>query len=131
MIADGIHVHPANMRLATTTKEGPGHVFLVTDAMSTVGSEITEFQLNGRQVLRQDGRLTLEDGTLAGADLEMARALSVMIDTVGLPKETALAMATSWPAELLRNPDGAGRFLEGRPAHAVYLENSRKGPRSV
>ncbi len=131
LIADGIHVHPANMRLSVSAKQDPGHIFLVTDAMATVGSDITEFELNGRRVLRQDGRLTLEDGTLAGADLEMSQALSVMIQSVGLPKETVFAMATRWPADLLRDPKGAGRFQEGSPAQAILLDHKQAVLRSM
>ncbi len=78
LIADGIHVHPAAMRAALAAKQGPGQVFLVTDAMATAGSEITEFTLNGRVIVRSGDRLTLEDGTLAGAHLDMARALRVV-----------------------------------------------------
>ena len=75
LIADGIHVHPASIRSAINAMS-PDRLFLVTDAMATVGSDITEFQLGGRRVLRRDGRLTLEDGTLAGADLTLGQAAS-------------------------------------------------------
>lgn len=124
LIADGIHVHAASMRIALAAKQGPGEMFLVTDAMSTVGSPITEFQLNGRRVLRRDGRLTLEDGTLAGADLEMPRALQVMIDTVGVPKAQALRMATSGPARCLKAPLGFG-FLSGSLQKNAILLNAQ------
>ncbi|MDJ0820244.1 MAG: N-acetylglucosamine-6-phosphate deacetylase [Paracoccaceae bacterium] len=122
LIADGIHVHPASMRAALAAKRGPGGVFLVTDAMATAGSEITDFTLNGRRVLRREGRLTLEDGTLAGADLDLPTALSVMTGQVGVARESALAMATSVPAGLLRDDCGFGRFAAGRPWHGIYLD---------
>ncbi len=122
LIADGIHVHASSMRAALAAKRGPGAVFLVTDAMSTVGSDITEFTLNGRLVLRRDGRLTLEDGTLAGADLELPTALAVLTEQVGIARDTALAMATSVPAALLRDDCGFGRFAEGQPWHGIYLD---------
>ena len=110
LIADGIHVHPATIRAALAAKRGPGEIFLVTDAMACAGSEITRFTLNGRQINRAEGRLQLADGTLAGADLSMARAIEVMIAQVGEPPARALARATSIPAGLLRRPRGVGAW---------------------
>lgn len=121
LIADGIHVHPASIRTALDAKKGPGKVFLVTDAMSTVGSDITEFRLNGRRVLRRDGRLTLADGTLAGADLDMPTALLLMQAEVGVTPQEAMSMATSVPASVLRNAQGFGRLSRGAPLHAIRL----------
>lgn len=121
LIADGIHVHPASIRMALAAKRGPGGVFLVTDAMSTVGSDITEFTLNGRRVLRRDGQLTLESGALAGADVDMPRSIAVMVGDVGLPMEQSLAMATSVPAGILRAAGSFGHFVLGQAARAVHL----------
>lgn len=104
LIADGIHVHPASMRNALAAK-GKG-IFLVSDAMATAGSDITCFTLNGREVYRANGQLTLADGTLAGADLEMGRAVYTLIHAVGEPLEIALARAISGPLALLRDHMG-------------------------
>jgi N-acetylglucosamine-6-phosphate deacetylase len=121
LIADGIHVHPASIRAALRAKQGPGRVFLVTDAMATAGSDIDGFTLNGRWIRRHDGRLTLQDGTLAGADLDFATAIGVLCGPVGLDRAAALAMATSVPADLLGAGGGLGRFVPGQPARAIHL----------
>ncbi len=121
LIADGIHVSAASIRVALNAKQGPGAVFLVTDAMATAGSDITEFSLNGRTIYRRDGRLTLSDGTLAGADLDMPTALRFMVDVVGVPVDEALGMATTVPAHVI----GAapfGRLTTGGPASFVHLD---------
>lgn len=125
LIADGIHVHPATIRAALAAKRGAGRIFLVTDAMSTVGSDIAEFTLNGRRILRRDGRLTLADGTLAGADLDMPRAIRVMTEEVGLDLSEALAMATSAPAAVLRDAKGFGHLRAGQPLNAVHLDKGK------
>ena len=126
LIADDVHVHQASMHTALAAKRGPGKIFLVTDAMSTVGSDITMFKLNGRAVYRQNGRLTLEDGTLAGADLELGRAVSILVTKMGLPKAKVLAMATSVPAEVLPRPRSAGRFKLNTPANPIWLDDRFK-----
>lgn len=120
LIADAVHVHPTAMRAALAAKRG-GEVFLVTDAMAGLGSDITEFLLNGRTVFRHDGRLTLQDGTLAGADLDMPRAVQVLCEEVGVAREEALRRATSVPASLIKGSAGLGVFEEGSPARAIHL----------
>ncbi|MEM9579328.1 MAG: N-acetylglucosamine-6-phosphate deacetylase [Pseudomonadota bacterium] len=113
LIADGVHVHPDMIRIALAAKRVPSRIFLVTDAMATAGSAIDGFSLNGRDVMRCNNRLTLADGTLAGADLSMARAISVMTEAAGDPLEAAIARATALPARLLRTPGGLGRLSGG------------------
>ena len=87
--------------------------------------------LNGRRILRRDGRLTLADGTLAGADLDMPKALRVMTSEVGVGLSRALAMATSEPGRVLRTDFGYGRLTVGQPAHAVYLDDGLRTARPV
>ncbi len=55
LIADGVHVAPASMRVALAAKRGGDGVFLVTDAMAVAGTELDEFELNGRRILRRQG----------------------------------------------------------------------------
>ncbi|KIN63646.1 N-acetylglucosamine-6-phosphate deacetylase [Sulfitobacter noctilucicola] len=107
LIADGVHVHPATIRLALAAHKGPRDIFVVTDAMACAGSDITHFELNGRQIKRAGGRLTLSDGTLAGADVTMARSLDVLINDVGEPPARALSRTTTVPASMLRDVGNA------------------------
>lgn len=119
LIADGIHVHPAVMALALAAR--PGGIFLVSDCMAFAGTDQTEMELNGRQVLRRDGRLTLADGTLAGADLTLPQAIATLTGLVGIAPERALAMATSEPARLIGLQASHGALLPGRKTEMVRL----------
>jgi len=123
IIADGIHVHPASLRVALAAKAGPGSLFLVTDAMAPAGTDMRSFRLNGREILRENGRLTLADGTLAGADLDMTRALRVITRDAGLALDRALAMATSVPARVAGLGDRSGALAPGRQADFVLLSD--------
>ncbi len=114
LIADAIHVHPAAMRAAFAAKRGPGEIYLVTDAMAPAGTELVQFELNGRVITRSNGHLTLADGTLAGADLDLTRAVRVLNAKVGLGLEPALAAATSVPARVAAI--GAGTLKVGAAA---------------
>ena len=120
IIVDGIHVHPAVLKLALAAK-GSDRFFLVTDAMPPVGTDATGFELYGQRILRRDGRLVTEDGTLAGADIDMVTAVRNCVHMLGLPLEDALAMASLRPAEFLRLDGRFGRLAPGYSADLVLL----------
>ncbi|MDD9977124.1 MAG: N-acetylglucosamine-6-phosphate deacetylase [Boseongicola sp.] len=101
LIADGVHVHPATVQAAWCAKEKPGRIFLVSDAMAVAGTDLEAFELGGRSIQRRNGTLTLADGTLAGADLDLTTAIKVMVEQVGVSLEAALQSATSVPASLI------------------------------
>ena len=116
LIADLIHVHPDMIRIAQRSKPKTG-LFLVSDAMAVAGTDHESFTLNTRKITRRDGQLTLEDGTLAGADLDLARAVSNIVSLGSAPAD-ALAMATSIPAKLIR---AGSAFAQGQPADFTHL----------
>jgi N-acetylglucosamine-6-phosphate deacetylase len=120
VIADTIHVAPATLRIALSAR--PDGLFLVSDCMAAAGTDQTEFFLGGRKILRRDNRLTLEDGTLAGADLTLPQAVAVMVRKIGLSPEQALAMATRIPSDLIGRAD-LGRLTAGARADMVHLSD--------
>jgi len=120
VIVDRVHVDRANLRLTLAAKS-PGTTFLVSDAMSVAGSELTEFSLQGRPIRRAEGRLVGEDGTLAGADLDLRTAVSNAADWLGLPLWRAWSMASEVPAALLGLTD-RGRIAPGCRAELVVVD---------
>ena len=123
LIADGHHVHPAALRAALRAKQGPARLFLVSDAMPPAGSGGDTFMLGGRVVTRRDGRLTLADGTLAGSDLTMDRAVRFAVEHLHQPLAEALRMASLYPAQFLRLEAIRGRIAPGFAADMVLLDN--------
>lgn len=124
LIADGIHIDPATMGIALRAKNGPARIFLVTDAMATIGTTMKSFTLNGRTISRQNGRLTLEDGTLAGADLDMISAVRFVYETIGLELDEALRMASLYPAQAVGQGRRFGRFAPGAAANILHLSDT-------
>lgn len=120
LIADGVHVHPAAMSLALAAR--PDGIFLVTDCMAFAGTDLTEMTLHGRQVLRRDGRLTLADGTLAGADLTLPDAVARLVRTLGVPEGRALRMASAIPAALIGRAADYGAIRPGARAEMLLLD---------
>ncbi|MGR6433019.1 N-acetylglucosamine-6-phosphate deacetylase [Rhizobium sp. PAMB 3174] len=120
LIADGHHVNWTTTAVAMRAKVGPGRIFVVTDAMSCIGTDEDTFTLNGRTIYRRDGRLTLADGTLAGADIDMLQCLRLVHDRLGLSLEEALRMVALYPARAI-GADRKGRLSEGADADFVVL----------
>src|SRR5690606_12919929 len=63
VIVDGVHVHPASLRVALAAKPR-GKVFLVTDAMPMVGSDNPAFELYGEVITAVDGVVRNAAGAL-------------------------------------------------------------------
>jgi N-acetylglucosamine-6-phosphate deacetylase len=120
-IADGHHAHPAALRIALRAKQGPARLFLVSDAMPPAASLGTTFALNGRTVTMRDGKLTLEDGTVAGSVLTMDQAVKYAVDHLHQPLTEALRMASLYPAQFLRLDRDRGRIAPRFVADMVLL----------
>ena len=118
IIADGVHVAPECLLVALAMKAEPD-LYLVSDAMAVAGSSAAHFRLNGRRILREGGRLTLEDGTLAGADITLPQSIAHLI-RLGVAPERAVAMASRVPADIIAAQD-RGRITQGARGDFVVL----------
>ncbi len=120
VIVDGFHVHPALLRLLVRVKPA-GKVVLVTDAMPPLGTDATSFTIYGRTILRRDGRLVTEEGTLAGADIDMAACVRNCVRLLELPLEESLRMASLYPATYLGLERRLGRIAPDYRADLTLL----------
>jgi len=121
MIVDGVHVDPTVLRLAL---RGLARPMLVTDAMPPVGGRRSSFALYGEEIAVQGGRCARQDGTLAGAVLDMASAVRNCVALLGVPLETALRFASAHPASFLGLGHVLGRLAPGYRADMVAIEPS-------
>ena len=123
IIADGAHVHWDVVRLAWRAKP-KGTLFLVTDAMSSVGAPGVDTIRIGDETARVvEGSLRLADGRLAGSLLDMGQAVRNCVVHAGIPLEDALAMAAAYPADFLGLGKSRGRLAPGLRADLVWLDN--------
>ena len=121
VIVDGVHVHPASLRVALAAKPR-GKVFLVTDAMPMVGSDDPSFDLYGETITAIDGVVRNAAGALAGSALDMATAVRNSVNLLGLPLDEAARMASTYPAEFLGLGASHGRIAPGYRADLVALD---------
>jgi N-acetylglucosamine-6-phosphate deacetylase len=119
LIADGVHVHPAALRIAVAAM--PHRITLVTDAMRACGLAEGTYKLYEYEVTVADGAARLADGTLAGSVLTMDGAVKNMIELAGLPLETVLPLATEVPARVAGCGDRKGKLDRRYDADLVVL----------
>ena len=120
IIVDGTHVDAVAVRAAFAAK-GADAIALVTDAMPSVGAKLDRFELMGRTISLREGRLTADDGTIAGAQLDMASAVRNAVWLAKLPLEDALRAASFTPAKFLGVEHERGALIRGARADMVAL----------
>lgn len=121
IIADGHHVDDAALRVAFAAKN-PDRMMLVSDAMPPAAGGPDRFELQGRVIIRKDGRLQLEEGVLAGSSLTMGEAVRYCVG-LGLELGRVLRMASLVPAMFLKRDNELGRIAPGYLASLVYLDD--------
>lgn len=120
LIIDGYHVHAAMARIAYAAKP-KGKVFLVTDAMATLGAESKSFRLYGETITEQDGRLLNAEGRLAGSAIGMIDAVRLNTQWVGVELGESLRMASLYPAQFMQLDAALGRIGSGYRADLVHF----------
>ena len=122
VIADGFHV--GQHALTMSVRAAADRLCLVTDAMMTLAGTSSGFDLDGRYISLADGRLTSEDGTLAGAHIAMDRSLQTLVGLTGIDQVTALQMATVNPARALGLEGELGRIEVGASASLSLFDRT-------
>jgi N-acetylglucosamine-6-phosphate deacetylase len=117
LIADGVHAHPAALKLALRAK-GADRIVLVTDAVAAAGSAPGDYLLGGLPIASDGMSARLADGTLAGSTLTMDRAVRAMVSLGGAQLADALTMASTVPAARV-GLDDRGSLIVGRRADLV------------
>lgn len=111
LIPDGIHSHPATVRLAIKTK-GIDSIVVVSDMMAACGLGPGTYPLGTMSVTVTEDSARLEDGTLAGSILTMDQALRNLVNWSECTPAEAIHMMAAVPARLLGD-ESRGRLVVG------------------
>lgn len=122
LIADGVHCHPASVRLALRCK-GVERVALVTDAMAGAGMPDGVYTLGDQSVTVHGLEARRADGLLAGSVLRLDQAVRNARAWGALGIADACRLASEVPARLL-DLDDRGRLARGATADLVLLDES-------
>jgi N-acetylglucosamine-6-phosphate deacetylase len=118
-IADGVHLHPAAVALAARSLGD--RLCLVTDAVAALGMPAGRVPLGALEAFATDNGVRLADGTLAGSDLSLDRAVRNLMAFAGVALPAAVAAVTTSPAALL-GLDDRGTVSPGAVGDLVVLD---------
>ena len=122
IIVDNHHVHPTSVLVAHQAKSR-GKLYLVSDAMATVGSPHKEFELYGETIAEKDGCLVNSEGKLAGSAIGLIDAVKLTHQSVGLSLEECLRMASLYPARFIQQDHLRGHIKIGYQADMVHFND--------
>jgi len=124
IIADGLHVHYANIRNAKRIKGDK--LILVTDATAPAGAAIDQFIFAGKTIYYRNGLCVDENGTLSGSALTMIEAVANSVEHVGISLDETLRMATLYPARAMGIEDKLGSIEAGKVANLTVFTRDYK-----
>lgn len=121
IIADGLHVHYANIRNAKRIKGDK--LLLVTDATAPAGTEdmMDQFIFAGKTIYYRNKLCVDENGTLSGSSLTMIEAIRNSVEHAGIPLDEALRMATLYPARAIGMEKQLGTIETGKVANLTVF----------
>jgi N-acetylglucosamine-6-phosphate deacetylase len=121
LICDGLHVHPAVMRLAVAAK-GPSRALAITDGTAGSGlSPGSKARIGGRSITVSD-LARLDDGTMAGSVLTMDRGFAALVTKCGFDLVQSAEMCATTPAREL-GLVGHGVIAPGAVADLTVLDS--------
>lgn len=123
LICDGIHVHPAMVRMLFAAY--PERVVLVSDSIPAAGMPEGTYESGGLKVMLQNGKALLADGTIAGSATSL---FDSMVNAIrfGVPVEAAVNSATYLAAKSVSMETIAGSIAEGREADFLVIDKAWK-----
>ena len=122
LIADGVHNHPAMVRLAFDSFP-VDKMILISDSMEAVGLPDGEYQLGGQKVtvIGKKAVLTEHPETIAGSASNLFDCMKTAIG-MGIRKEDAVRAATENPAKAIGIDDRYGKIDVGYIANILLVD---------
>jgi len=127
LICDGLHIHPAAVRMAFQIFGG-ARMVLISDALRCCGMPEGELELGGQMAYLKGGVARLADGTIAGAATNLFDGMRNAI-LFGIPEEDAVRAATANPAAALNATDRVGSIATGKQADFIICRGDYTGKR--
>ena len=123
IIVDLHHVHPSLINLAFKQKP-KGKLFFVSDSMATINHGEPSFELYDEVVSESNGRIINSEGKLAGSSITQIDAIKNAYQKCNIPLESAIAMATLYPAEYIGVSDSIGQLKKGHRADLAHFDSN-------
>ncbi|MCD8068570.1 MAG: N-acetylglucosamine-6-phosphate deacetylase [Lachnospiraceae bacterium] len=124
LIADGIHVHPAVVRM-TFQLFGDDRVILISDSMEATGLPDGQYSLGGQDVTVTGNRavLTKAPDTIAGSATNLMDCLRTAVLSMNIPLASAIKAAAYNPARCIGVSDRYGSLKAGCCANILFVDD--------
>jgi N-acetylglucosamine-6-phosphate deacetylase len=122
IIADGIHIHPAALKLLLRCKPAD-RVVVISDSIGAAGLPDGEYHFEGLEITVAKRSARLHDGTLAGSITTLDKELVNLVDLVDLPLREALQMTSLNPAAEIGVQKRKGSLAAGMDADLICLDS--------
>jgi N-acetylglucosamine-6-phosphate deacetylase len=122
LICDGIHVHPASIRLVLERK-GLDNICLITDSILATGLGDGDYVLGKLNITVKGDETRLKDGSsLAGSVLTLNKAVKNVLDWTDLSISQVVRMASLNPARVLGLDNDMGSIEKGKIANLTVYD---------
>jgi len=122
LIADKIHVSPALFQMLAHQKKDK--LVLVTDGMAAKCMRPGQYSLGGQEVIVDETSARLKNGVLAGSILKLNEGVKNFNDHIDEAINTAVNMASLYPARLIGEEKTLGSIEKGKKADLlIFNEN--------
>ncbi|MDR2708615.1 MAG: N-acetylglucosamine-6-phosphate deacetylase [Elusimicrobiota bacterium] len=129
IIVDGFHSDFASVSFAKKVKGDK--LYIVTDAATSMGTKLKEFNFGGYKVFVKDGICRNEAGALAGSNIDMLSSVANAVTKANIPLIEALRMATLYPAQMLGIANKIGIITKGAAANLAVFDDKFKHKRTI
>jgi len=123
IIVDLHHVHPSLINLSFKQKP-KGKLFFVSDSMATINHGEPSFELYDEVVSESNGRIINSEGKLAGSSITQIDAIKNASQKCSIPLDSAISMATLYPAEYLGVSNYIGQLKKGYRADLAHFDSN-------
>ena len=125
IIVDLHHVHPSLINLSFKQKP-KGKLFFVSDSMATINHGDPSFELYDEVVSESKGRIINSEGKLAGSSITQIDAIKNAYQKCNIPLDSAISMATLYPAEYIGVSNYLGKLKKDYRADLAHFNSDFK-----
>jgi len=120
LVADGVHLHPAAVRLAMRLL-GEDRAVAVSDSAAAAGLPEGRYQLGGVTYHRKNNAVFTDENILAGSSCSLYDAFRNLLRW-GIDERAALKSVTINPARVIGKEHETGSITPGKAADLLLLE---------
>ena len=96
---------------------------MMSDATEMSGLSDGIYNIRGRKTIVKDGKVQLEDGTIAGSSSYVLEGMKNLVQKLNLPIEDVSYMASLTPAVVMGIQDHKGTLEIGKDADIIVVDD--------